>query len=191
MWHQSQQHSLDSDTSCTLAHHSFTFHILSVLIFSYLKICLSDLDSQLKFLQMKQECIQVGCVPAERWKYSGVCCSGGSGPGGTSLVWGGVWSQGGVWSRGVPPWSGGGVWSQGSACLVPRGGWSGTPPVNRMTHTCKNITLAKTSFRPVIKNSYPFAICSLFVVRTFVIIYHFGWRLLPWMGNNLVLFSKN
>ena len=24
------------------------------------------------------------------------------------------------------------------------------PPVNRITHTCKNITLAKTSFRPVI-----------------------------------------
>ena len=25
------------------------------------------------------------------------------------------------------------------------------PPVNRMTDRCKNITLAKTSFRPVIK----------------------------------------
>ena len=26
------------------------------------------------------------------------------------------------------------------------------PPVNRITHTCKNITLAKTSFRPVTTN---------------------------------------
>ena len=34
------------------------------------------------------------------------------------------------------------VWSGG--CV-----WSGTPHVNRMTHRCKNITLAKTSFRPV------------------------------------------
>ena len=51
--------------------------------------------------------------------------------------------------RRVPPWSGGGT------CLVRLGGdgaWSGTPPVNRITHTCKNITLAKTSFRPVIIN---------------------------------------
>ena len=58
--------------------------------------------------------------------------------GGGGLVPGGVpaWSRG-VWSRGVPTWSGG----------VP--GQVLPPPVNRMTHTCKNITLAKTSFRPV------------------------------------------
>ena len=74
---------------------------------------------------------------------------GVSGPGGVPAL-----SRGGVWSRGVPAWSGGGVlgWSGGVTCLIPEGGaWSGTPPpVNRMTHTCKNITLAKTSFRPVI-----------------------------------------
>ena len=41
---------------------------------------------------------------------------------------------------GVPAWSGGGVPA-----------WSGTPPpVDRMTHACENITLAKTLFRPVI-----------------------------------------
>ena len=33
-----------------------------------------------------------------------------------------------------------------------QGGFSlpGDPPVNRITHTCKNITLATTSLRPVI-----------------------------------------
>ena len=46
---------------------------------------------------------------------------GGSGPGGWGcLVLGGVWSQG--------------------VC------WSGTPPVNRMTNRCKNITFILTSF---------------------------------------------
>ena len=88
---------------------------------------------------MKQECIPVGCVPAAHWPFAGVC-----------LVWGGlVWSQGsvflvrGVWSWGVLPARG--------LCLV----WGGspcpeTPTVNRITHTCKNITLATTSLRPVI-----------------------------------------
>ena len=80
-----------------------------------------------------------------------------SGPGGGLPAWSGgvpAWS-GGVpaWSRGVPVWSRGGVPGLGGGtCLVPGGcAWSGTPPppVSRMTHTCKNITLAKTSFRPV------------------------------------------
>ena len=52
----------------------------------------------------KQECIPVGCVPAARRPYAGVCfpgggvCSGGSGPGG-------VCSGGCVCSRGA----GGGI----------------------------------------------------------------------------------
>ena len=49
-----------------------------------------------------------------------------------------------VW-RGGPPW---GVSScpGGSPC---RGVLPVTPPVNRMTNRCKNITLATTSLRPV------------------------------------------
>ena len=56
----------------------------------------------------------------------------------------------------------GGFLPAGGVCLVPggvspcRGGLPGpggvcleTPPVNRITHTCKNITLATTSLRPV------------------------------------------
>ena len=50
----------------------------------------------------------------------------------------------------------------GGVCLVPGGGFlpaqggvcPETPPVNRITHTCKNITLATTSLRPVITCQY-------------------------------------
>ena len=114
-------------------------------------------------------CIPVGCVPAARRPYSGVCFPGwGSAwSGGTGgLPWSGV----GLPGQGGSPWSGGvggvGVslgpggilpWS-GGFCLV-RGGspcpggvlpaWR-LPPVDRITDTCKNITLATTSLRPVI-----------------------------------------
>ena len=78
-----------------------------------------------------------------------VCCSVFPTGGGFSLVPGGgsPWSRGG----GGSPWSGG-------VLLGPGGGgspWSGgvfsrePPPVNRITDTCKNITLATTSLRPV------------------------------------------
>ena len=62
---------------------------------------------------------------------------------------------------GASPWSGGGVLlgpgGGGSPCSrgglpVPGGGGGGspeTPPVYRITDTCKNITLATTSLRPV------------------------------------------
>ena len=90
-----------------------------------------------------------GCVwpGGHAWSRGACLVQGVSGPG-ACLVWGGVWSRGHVWS-------GGRVWSWGcvsgpGGCLV-LGGVPGQvlPPVNRMTHRCKNITLAKTSFRPV------------------------------------------
>ena len=91
--------------------------------------------------------------------------------------WGCIWSRGvPAWSGGCLPGPGGvPAWSWGCTCLVPGGCtclvrgdtclvWGVylpvhggghlvkySPPVNRMTHTCKNITLAKTSFRPVMK----------------------------------------
>ena len=53
----------------------------------------------------------------------------------------------------------------GSPCQVPGGGFSlpgpgggparKPPPVNRITHTCKNITLATTSLRPVTRVNVP------------------------------------
>ena len=73
-----------------------------------------------------------------------------------------TWSGGGTWSGGVYFVPGGvpgprGVPGPGG---VPGRGVPGSrggvpdqvlpPPVNRMTNRCKNITLAKTSFRPVI-----------------------------------------
>ena len=47
--------------------------------------------------------------------------------------------------RGVPP--SGGVSFLGGGLRQRQ-----TPPVNRITHTCKNITLATTSLRPVMKH---------------------------------------
>ena len=73
--------------------------------------------------------------------------------------------------RGGSPWSGGVpgpgrvllglgvvVPGPGGVSLVPGGlpGWGGspeTPPVERITDTCKNITLATTSLRPVKKKA--------------------------------------
>ena len=59
----------------------------------------------------------------------GVLHPGGFSIGGGCLLWGGLHARGGLARRTPPP--------------TP-------PPVNRMTDRCKNITLAKTSFRPVI-----------------------------------------
>ena len=98
----------------------------------------------------------------------GCTWSGGvPGPGGVYLVGGCTWSRGGgwcTWSRGGVPGPGGGVYLVPGGCTWSRGGVPGPggvylvryspPPVNRMTNRCKNITLAKTSFRPVTKDSH-------------------------------------
>ena len=79
----------------------------------------------------------------------------GPGGGGFSLVGGGsAWSRGGSpWSRGGLPGPGGSAWS-GGVSREP-------PPVNRITDTCKNITLATTSLRPVIKTEFPLGLENL------------------------------
>ena len=155
----------------------------------------------------QQECIPVGCVPAARRPYAGVCfpglgLPGPEGGGVVCLVQGGASLAGGwgspcQWGGGVLPGRGGvvclvrgGLLAQGgSPCRgglpgprgdglpgsggisLPRGGspcwgvfslqgggspsWGGfslprdPPPVNRITHTCKNITLATTSLWPI------------------------------------------
>ena len=82
------------------------------------------------------------------------------GPGGVFLGPGGVsaWSQGGFSlvrggspCRGVSAWSRGGDFSlvPGGCLPGPRGVLRRPPPVYRITDTCKNITLATTSLRPV------------------------------------------
>ena len=113
--------------------------------------------------QEEQECIPVGCVLADRRPYAGVCfpggspCPGGSasggdvsGPGGFSMPGGCSPSPGGVLLARPPLWT---EWQTGVKILPwPKPGGGSpcqTPPVNRMTNRCKNITLAKTSFRPV------------------------------------------
>ena len=101
-----------------------------------------------------------------------------SASGGVYLVRGGVYSRvvylvpGGVWSGGAVSaptgWGGclvprgclvSGVSALGGGCLpqgvcvcvcgIPACRQADTPPVNIITHTCKNITLATTSLRPV------------------------------------------
>ena len=91
-------------------------------------------------------------------------------PGGVSLVPGGVLPAGGfslvlggvllgpggclLGPRGVLPARR--VLPAGGVSAWSRGGSLETPPVNRITHTCKNITLATTSLRPVISwNRFP------------------------------------
>ena len=57
---------------------------------------------------------------------------------------------------GSPCLAQGGLPGRGEVVCLVRGGSSflETPPVNRITHTCKNITLATTLLRPVIKYFY-------------------------------------
>ena len=95
----------------------------------------------------KQECIPVGCVPAARRPYAGVCggvClvrGGLPGPRGVLHPGGSAWSPGGLPGPGGVPPSGGGMASQHALRQ--------TPSPRGQTHTCKNITLATTSLRPV------------------------------------------
>ena len=72
----------------------------------------------------------------------GVCLVRGV-PGGSAWSWGGLPGPGGVLlgPRGLSLVPGG---------LPGPGGSPEIPPVNRITDTCKNITLATTSLRPVI-----------------------------------------
>ena len=109
-----------------------------------------------------------GVLPAgggSAWSRGGSPCQGevSAWSRGGSPCWGGLPGLEGVsaWSRG------GGSPCRGGVCLVPGGspcrgvclvrggvlpvggGWPETPPVNRITDTCKNITLATTSLRPV------------------------------------------
>ena len=87
-------------------------------------IALITIETQRTRTISKQECIPVGCVPVVVYR-TGV--GGGHYPG-----------------RGSP----------GGLCLGERGSLSGRPPppVNRMTHRCKNITLPQTSFAGGNKN---------------------------------------
>ena len=132
---------------------------------------------------VKQECIPVGCVPAERWPYSGGDPPKKDPPrkfggppkkrhpppkfGGTPPAkFGGTppenledppenledppWKFGGIPPKKTPPKFGGPPHSP----PPPPPQKFGEPPhpVDRITDACKNITLAKTSFRPVIIN---------------------------------------
>ena len=98
----------------------------------------------------------VGGLDMGGWGVGGVCLVRGVGVGGVCLVRGVggvclVRGVGSAWSwGGCLPGPGG--FSLPEGCLPGPGGpaWR-TPPVDRITDTCKNITLATTSLRPVIR----------------------------------------
>ena len=89
------------------------------------------------------------------WAWRGVSLAAG---GGVSLAAGGgsPWQlEGGLLGRGGSPWRGVSLvgeshWQWGG---IPACTEADPPPVNRITNRCKNITLATTSLRPVIKTS--------------------------------------
>ena len=109
-----------------------------------------------------------GCFPCQGWISlpggsswrGGSPCQRGGSPCQGGLRWGvlparGSLPGGGFSLPGGSPWWGafpcqGGL--PGGGGFLPAGGFSllETPPVNRMTNRCKNITLATTSLRPVI-----------------------------------------
>ena len=82
----------------------------------YMVMVVSKLNGDLEKIKCTRMHFPVGCVPAARWPYAGVCF-----PGGLSAP-GGVWS-GGCLLLGV--WSGGGVCSGGSGPGRPALGGSG------------------------------------------------------------------
>ena len=116
--------------------------------------------------------LTVCCYSSRRGGGGSAWCRGGGFSlvprGGLPGAGGSPWSRGG--GGGLPGPGGGSPWSQGGGglpglggvllgpgggggvLLGPGGGFSGdppSPPVNRITDTCKNITLATTSLRPV------------------------------------------
>ena len=117
----------------------YSYYIANLVQNSYAKMNLRKYT--------EQECIPVGCVPAAHWPYAAVFFPGGGSP----------WSGGSASSGGVLLGSGGvllglgGSASSGGVLLGPGGGvlQRPHPPVDRITDTCKNITLATTSLRPV------------------------------------------
>ena len=93
-----------------------------------------------KKIKSKQDYIPVGCVPPARRPYlRGPAGGQGGVPGLGVCTWSGGYLVGGcTWSGGVP---GLGGYLVGGVYLVRY-----SPPVNRMTNRCKNITLPQTSF---------------------------------------------
>ena len=102
----------------------------------------------------EQDCIPVGCVPSTCCPYLPACTAlGVPGPGGCLPAPGeGAWFWGCAWShevllRGVCSWEDACLWSHGGGGVTQHA-IGQTPPVNRITDTCKH-NLAPTSLRAV------------------------------------------
>ena len=113
---------------------------------------------------ISQECIPVGCVPSATVAFSGGVCLGGVCPGRCLPREGGVY-PGGVCPRCLPR----------GGCL--RGGLEYTPPVNRMTDRCKNITFPQLRLWTV-----QIFITSLFWIFPY---YYLGWLWYSQLPNSI------
>ena len=113
--------------------------MMSADIFTIIVVCFQRCPTEICFCIVRkyyqQECIPVGCLPAARRPYAGVCFRGVPGPGG--LVPGGCL----VWGGGVC--SGGGGCAPGEGVGIPACTEADTPPPCGQPHTCENITLAQ------------------------------------------------
>ena len=123
---------------------SISFYVLIILVETFCAGAISQCSNQ-------QECIPVGCVPAERWTYSG---------------WRPPEKLETPQKIGDPPKN----WRSPKKLEIPPKKLEtppqkiGDPPekletplwTERMTDDCENITLAKTSFRPVITMDFDY-----------------------------------
>ena len=94
-------------------------------------------------------------MPARGGSAGGGACQGGA------CLEGGCLPEGGVPDQAHPP-------KKKFGAGTPPKIWSRhPPPVDRMTHACENITLAKTSFRPVIKNKFVYSFTKFMIFAVY------------------------
>ena len=134
--------------------------------------------------QVKQECIPVGCVPSAAVAVCWGVCPGGCLPRGNTWgmsaqgvsAWGGVCRAG--WLLGDVCWEGGcllgGVCPGGClprGCVSQHAPLADTPPVERMTDRCKNITFPQLRLRTVINFSGTLVFSANWLVLSFTWIF--------------------
>ena len=134
--------------------------IYFAVIFDFLHMCKITSLSSFDFTKHLILLILLTLTRMHSSSIAGVCFPGGVCSGG-GLLWGGLLWGGLLWGvsalGGSAP--GGSNSGGGGVCLSAFS--ETTPPVNRMTNRCKNITLATTSLQLVIKFYSPHGISNI------------------------------
>ena len=129
---------LHSHKKCTVTRYQCGFDFAITVSWSSEMLCSIHEDLwHPTYLQNKQDCIPVGCIPPACWPYLPACTAQG-----------GAWSKGGVWSGGclLGGCLVGGVWGLLGG-MVSQHALRQTPPWTEfLTHATENITLPQTSF---------------------------------------------